>query len=130
LALFALRYVAYIAGMIRTLRPLVAICLALLLVLTAQSMAAARGMPGVAGSIVLCTGSGPMIILTDAEGQPVGPAHICPDCALSLVVAVADTPPLVAHPMGRAETLQVPPLFVALPRIAQPFSARDPPAVL
>jgi len=76
--------------------------LALLLVLTAQAMAVARGMPGVAGAVVLCTGTGPVTVLTDAEGQPVGPAHICPDCTLSLIVALAQAGPVTAHPMGRA----------------------------
>lgn len=114
----------------RRFQPFFAIALALLLVLTAQSMAAARGMPGVSGSVVLCTGSGPLTILTDAEGQPVGPAHICPDCTLSSIVALAQDAPLVAHPMGRSEALKSPGRSVVLHRIAQPFSARDPPAAV
>ncbi|MGR3507073.1 MAG: hypothetical protein ACU0B7_14525 [Paracoccaceae bacterium] len=111
-------------------RPFFAIALALLLVLTAQSMAAARGMSGVSGSVVLCTGTGPVTILTDADGQPVGPAHICPDCTLSLIVALAGDAPLVLHPIGRAEALKAVGRSVLLHRIAQPFSARDPPAVV
>jgi hypothetical protein len=116
--------------MTRRNHPLVAIALALLLVLTAQSMAVARGMPGAAGSIVLCTGSGPVTILTDADGQPVGPSHVCPDCTLSLIVAVAQAAPSVAHPMGRAEAVVLPLPRVALPQQVNPFSARDPPAVV
>lgn len=109
-------------------RPLVAIALAMLLVLTAQSMAVARGMPGAAGSIVLCTGAGPVTILTDAEGQPVAPAHVCPDCTLSLIVTVAQTAPEASRPMGRAEALVLPPAITVLQRSVHPFSARDPPA--
>ena len=111
-------------------RPFAAIALALLLVLTAQSMAVARAMPGVAGSVVLCTGTGPVTILTDAEGEPIGPAHICPDCALSLIVTLGQDEAVVAHPMGRADVLPVGAVAVVLPQGVRPFSARDPPAVI
>ena len=108
--------------------PLTALALALLLVLTAQSMAVARGMPGAAGSIVLCTGSGPVTILTDAEGQPIGPAHVCPDCTLSLIVTVAHAAPEASCPLGRAEALVLPSALLVLQHGTRPFSARDPPA--
>ena len=111
-------------------RSFAAIALAFLLVVTSQSMAVARGMPGAAGSVVLCTGTGPVTILTDAEGQPIGPAHICPDCALSLIVTLEQGAAVVAHPMGRAEALRVAAVPVVLPRAVRPFSARDPPAVI
>ena len=104
--------------------------LALLLVLTAQAMAVARGMPGVAGAMVLCTGSGPVAVLTDAEGQPVGPAHICPDCTLSLIVALAQAGPVTAHPMGRAVAVPQPAVARLAARDIQPFGARDPPAAV
>lgn len=114
--------------MMRRFRPFAALALALLLVLTAQSMAVARGMPGAAGSVVLCTGSGPVTVLTDAEGQPLGPAHICPDCALSLIVTLAHPLPDAPRPAGRAEALVLPGAVAVLQRGARPFSARDPPA--
>jgi hypothetical protein len=72
-------------------RPFVAIILALLVTLTSQQMAVARGQAAVAGEMVLCTGLGSVVTVNvDADGQPTGPAHICPDCALSLMFAVAD----------------------------------------
>ena len=116
--------------MILPSRPFAAIALALLLVVTAQSMAVARGMPGAAGSVVLCTGSGPVTILTDAEGQPIGPAHICPDCALALIVTLEQSDTVVLHPMGRADALPVAAVSVVLPQDMRPFSVRDPPAVI
>lgn len=116
--------------MIKQIRPLAAIVLALLLVFTAQSMAVARGMAGADGMVVLCTGSGPVTVLTDAEGQPIGPAHICPDCTLSLIAAVAPPALLLAHPMGRAETLQAAYVSVTPERLTLPFSARDPPVLI
>lgn len=54
------------------------------LVLTGHAMAEARTMTNAAGELVLCTGTGPLTILVDAEGKPTGPPHICPDCALAL----------------------------------------------
>lgn len=112
------------------LRPFAAIALALLLVFTAQSMAAARGMQGVGGAVVLCTGSGPVTILTDSDGQPIGPAHICPECTLSLIVAVGQADAALTHPMGRAEALLVPYVPASIARQELPFSARDPPAAI
>ena len=121
---------AYILRMMLWSRPFAALALAFLLVVTAQSMAVARGMPGAAGSVVLCTGTGPVTILTDAEGQPIGPAHICPDCALALIVTLGQAEADVAHPMGRADALPVAAVAVVLPQRVRPFSARDPPAVI
>ncbi|OZB14516.1 MAG: hypothetical protein B7X55_11135 [Rhodobacterales bacterium 34-62-10] len=121
---------AYIVAMMLRSRSFVAIALALLLVLTAQSMALARGMPGAAGSVVLCTGTGPVTILTDAEGQPIGPAHICPDCALALIVTLPPCGVVAVHPMGRAEALTFSAAPEVLPQGVRPFSARDPPVVI
>ncbi len=75
------------------MRPLLALFLCTVIVATGGAMAAARGQAAVAGQIVLCTGSGPVTVEVDAQGQPVGPVHICPDCAMSLLAAVA-APPL------------------------------------
>lgn len=72
----------------RCMRAYLALALSLVLVLTSHSMAQARGMAAPAGEMVICTGSGYVTVLTDAEGQPVGPSHICPDCALSLFAAL------------------------------------------
>lgn len=116
--------------MIRALRPLAAIALALVLVLTAQSMAVARGAPGIAGTVTLCTGTGPVTLLTDAEGQPLGPSHICPDCTLTLGTAPAG-PVLALSPVAlRIEPLLPRDTSVRLDAGPQPFSARDPPAVV
>lgn len=104
-----------------------AIAMALLLVLTAQSMAVARGMPAVAGAVVLCTGAGPVTILTDAEGQPLGPAHICPDCTLSLILALGQAAPGAAPPSGQAARVLLPAAVRPAARAVHPFRARGPP---
>ena len=74
------------------LRTLSALTLALVLTLTAQSMALARGKTMVAGEMVLCTGTGVVTVQVDAEGNPVAPSHICPDCALTLLMSLAAAP--------------------------------------
>lgn len=71
------------------LRSLVSACLVVALVLTAQAMAVARAMPTAAGMLELCTGAGPVMVPVDSDGNPTGPAHICPEFGLSLLDAVA-----------------------------------------
>lgn len=85
----------------RTFRIYLAIALAAMLALTGQSMAVARGATGPAGQIVLCSGSGPVVIDVDENGQPTGRTHICPDCALHLLTAVVP-PDLAILPLSTA----------------------------
>jgi len=68
------------------IRSFACLVFALVLGLTGQSMAFARGQAVATGEMVLCTGGGIVSVPVDAEGNPTGPAHICPDCALSLIV--------------------------------------------
>lgn len=63
--------------------------LILLVVLTGQGLAVARGAPGPTGQVELCTGSGPVMVDLDETDAPVGPPHLCPDYALSLILLVA-----------------------------------------
>ncbi|SDI64478.1 hypothetical protein [Lutimaribacter saemankumensis] len=77
--------------------PVMGVLMALMLVLTGQSMAIARGTPGPSGEMVLCTGTGPITVLVDENGQPVGRAHICPDCAFAFFAAHWDAPDLPAR---------------------------------
>ncbi len=69
--------------------------LALTLALTSQSMAVARGASAATGQMVLCTGTGPIAVFTDASGQPTNAPHICPDSALNIIVA-GPAPRLIA----------------------------------
>ena len=62
--------------------------LASVIALTAQSAALARTMPDASGQMVLCTGSGPMLVLFDENGKPVEAPQVCPECVLSLLHAL------------------------------------------
>lgn len=69
-------------------RSLAGLSLAILIALGSVTMSLARGqMRDAAGSIVLCTGSGPVSVAIGADGEPVGLMPICPDCAFGLFEA-------------------------------------------
>ena len=65
------------------MRILSSLLLALVLALTSQSMAVARGAAPAAGKVVLCSGGGFVAVYLDAEGEPTSAPHICPDAALN-----------------------------------------------
>ncbi|UOA26140.1 hypothetical protein [Pseudosulfitobacter sp. DSM 107133] len=67
------------------LRQITLVLAMLTLVVTAQAFALARGAAPVAGQMVLCIGTGSVTVNIDADGQPVGAPHICPDAALTLL---------------------------------------------
>jgi hypothetical protein len=69
---------------------LVALLLAFTVALTSQAFALARGQSAAAGEMVICAGGGFVTVAVDAEGNPTGPAHFCPDAVMALAgVAVA-----------------------------------------
>ncbi|MEL7211636.1 MAG: hypothetical protein AAGK92_03170 [Pseudomonadota bacterium] len=109
----------------RILTPL----LVALMVLTSASLAVARAAPDAAGQMVLCTGNGPVVVHFDADGEPVGAPHYCPDCAMSLLAAVAPHAPgaqrITTSSLIWFETADQP-APLAEGRTAQ---ARDPPLV-
>lgn len=108
-------------------RPL-GLMMALLLILTGQGVAVARGTSMVPGQIVICSGGGPVMIDLDANGQPVGPPHFCPENALVLLSAVTLAP--APQPVPERMMRRVKPVSLALSLLsghARLTSARDPP---
>ncbi|TCM84602.1 hypothetical protein [Rhodovulum steppense] len=103
----------------RQIRPLLALGLALGLVLASLGLASARGQPGPVGTLVICTGMGLQAIAVDAQGNPVGPPHICPDglAALAALMLPALAPP--ARPLQPGAT--------RLPLVAAMAEGRDSP---
>ncbi|OJI93973.1 hypothetical protein LY10_00270 [Planktotalea frisia] len=98
-----------------------------LVVLTAQSAAAARTMPDASGQMVICTGNGPMMIYIDANGEPTGAPQICPEYALSLIVAVALDAPVMSKRVVWSELRSVERVLKqATVRLGTPM-ARGPP---
>ena len=73
--------------------------LALSLALTGQAMAVARGEAAAVGQMVLCTGTGQVMVHVDAQGRPTGPPVICPDAALAMLT---DAGAAASLPLWRA----------------------------
>ena len=114
--------------MTKALRIYLAIVLAMMLAPTGQSMAVARGMPGASGQMVICTGSGPVMISVDANGQPVGAAHICPEAALGLIQTAFDSPAPAAHKAASSVRLVALVPLAKAGRFTVAAQARAPPA--
>ncbi|MEX0349094.1 MAG: hypothetical protein AB3N15_06675 [Paracoccaceae bacterium] len=113
-----------------TARIYFALAVSALLALTGQGLAMSRGVSAAVGQMVICTGTGPVVVHVDAEGQPTGPPHYCPDYAVSLLGALAQAdfalervpPPVSGRPDLRVFTHVQLPLRMAM--------ARAPPAAV
>lgn len=102
--------------------------LALLIAVTSQQMAVARGvMFDAAGQVVICTGEGVRTVAIDHNGAPIEIVHICPDCALTLAADFSEPPeaPVRVIHMQLLGQTPVPGFEIALiPNAAHP---RGPP---
>lgn len=112
------------------LRPFLTGCLALVIAATSLTMAVARGQVSTGDSIVICSGYGAVTITLDAQGNPVGPVHICPDCVLGAMAFVDANPGLPDRPASVARAVAA--ATVALPagQTAPAACARGPPVTV
>ena len=89
---------------------------------------------GDAMTVVICTGDGPMTLVTDSQGRPVAPADSTDakaPCAFALLAATATLPGAQALPLPVArirpfDPAHRPPLAVLTAEVLSP-SARGPP---
>jgi hypothetical protein len=114
----------------KSLRPVLSVLFALVLTLTGQSMAVARGANDATGQMVLCTGQGSVTVYMDEQGRPTAAPHVCPECVVtaltSLIIAPFELP------------LQVSMLSVSSVEVAHPvislmpssYLPRAPPALV
>ncbi|WP_368186648.1 hypothetical protein [Aestuariibius sp. HNIBRBA575] len=107
--------------------PIFAVLMSLVMVLTTYQMTMLRSHNTAVGEMVLCTGTGPMIVYMDQNGQPTGAPHICPDCALAMLDCVAQFAPLQTRPDGRGvfNWPEIARSETSLPRVS--YRARAPP---
>lgn len=108
-------------------RPFLGLTLALLVALTSQHAALARGQSAATGELVICTGTGLITVHLDAEGNPTVPAHFCPDCTKALATALI--PAQAGWRPAAAWTAAAPlpePAVVAVTATERPL-ARGPP---
>ncbi|GAA6182559.1 hypothetical protein [Shimia sp.] len=89
------------------LRTYVTLLLVAVLVLTGHSLAIARGMPGAAGYAEYCIGQSAVMVPVDAEGNPTGAPHLCPDVSLSLLNWVEMAPESTFAIDGAARSIGV-----------------------
>lgn len=104
--------------------------LALLVAFTAQGAAVARTMPDATGQMVLCTGSGPVMVFVDETGAPTAPPQLCPDYAVSLIAAL-DILVLDLVPLGIWHPLDIAPMHFACRVLSFGTpNARAPPVIV
>ena len=101
--------------------------LVLLVVVTSQQMALLRGQTQPVGVAVFCLNETTTEVPIGPDGAPVSYPHICPDCALNVIVALEPPQDTCRHVTG--ETIA----YGFEARHVQPFlrvlsaSARGPP---
>ncbi|QYK42651.1 MAG: hypothetical protein KF887_05960 [Paracoccaceae bacterium] len=109
-------------------RSALSLVLAVVLALVSQTGAVARAQAGVPGlEMVLCTGSGTVTVTLDAEGNPTGPRHPCPDCLAALAPFLPPAAPVLHRPATTGRSILPPGQPVAIPRPAPAPLARAPP---
>lgn len=112
------------------LKPILAFLFAAMIIATSGAMASARGMAvNASGEMILCTGTGVITLQVDADGQPIGPVHYCPDCALAALAAVVPKA-IVSPPAATASLVKFfAPTRQLTPHVTLGPTARDPPSI-
>ena len=113
----------------KRLRQYIALLLAAALLMTGHSAAASRFAPDATGQVILCTGSGPVSVYVDENGEPTGAPHICPDCITHLLDLVQDPSALTAPHATARQTALVAPRAQCDVGSAPVARARAPPLV-
>lgn len=88
------------------MRTALAIILSAVIGLASVTMAVARGQAAGVSEVTICSGYGVVSITLDAEGNPVGPVHPCPDCLAGGIAVLTDPVAQAVTPLGRAEALE------------------------
>ncbi|TDL81743.1 hypothetical protein E2L05_19665 [Meridianimarinicoccus aquatilis] len=115
--------------MMSRLRSSLALGLVCLIALTAVHVGAIRGQAKVAGSIVVCSSGGVVNVAVDADGRPVGPAHECPDCIMSVLAALDLTVPGAVDARQVSSAIWADHIQQELSREGLTANARGPPSV-
>ncbi len=112
------------------IRLFLALMLSMVLGLVSGTMAVARvGAIGVT-EVTLCSGAGVVTVALDADGNPTGPMHPCPDCLAGFGLAVVPVLPVGRGQVARRSVLLPPTDARAAPQVSLPPQARGPPTAL
>ena len=101
------------------LRRLFSLFLTLALAFTSISVAQARGAAAATDQMVICSGTGTMVVYVDADGQPTHAPHLCAECVLMLAPTDADAPLLLTRTLPHTKPTP-PPAFAAAPPLTAP----------
>ncbi|WP_372604253.1 hypothetical protein [Actibacterium sp.] len=91
----------------KLVRPIFTLALALMLAMTSLTLAVARGQAPAVSDVVICSGFGLQVIHLDAEGNPVGAPHICPDGVAAFVSLDVPQPVVPAQELEPGERLPI-----------------------
>ncbi len=112
-------------------RPFLILFLTLALALASVTMAVARGQmragQGAGLTVVICSGYGITSIQVDAQGNPVGPVHPCPECLAGFLADLGPGAPQVPAAPDHARRLPAPVTWHGASRPAPSATARGPP---
>ncbi|MGB3317114.1 MAG: hypothetical protein WBB85_22230 [Albidovulum sp.] len=112
----------------RTFRTLIASLTCLAVIAMGLAAAMTRGQTRIGGQVVvLCSGGGLVQITLDAEGEPTGGSHLCPDLVPSLLTAIDMVPAQTLQPAVRYEVLHPEAPVQAMFSPPSAFLARGPP---
>ena len=109
------------------LRAFLSFSLALVLVLTSQAMASARGAAAATGQMVICNGDGTRVTYTDATGAPTAPPHICPECVAAVTFCGAQLSPTVPFDLIVSAPASIEPQFIRVATNIIGWQSRAPP---
>lgn len=105
------------------------ISLALILVVTAQAAAFARGQAPAEDRAVICAGSTTITVYLDAEGQPTAAPELCADAAQALFAAHMGEPAAVTATRGVHRDAPIWHAVHVAKRALPGSTARGPPAI-
>ena len=113
----------------RQLKPLLTFALCLIVLATSVTQAVARRQMAGGQMMQICANGQAISVMIDAQGNPLGPTHTCPDC-VGLPAALLPSSPVVQRPFGPALHLSLPNHTNPVARAILTAHARGPPALI
>jgi len=111
----------------RRLIPALHVSLVLVVFLTSQAFALARGQAAPVDTVVICQGHLAVTIYLDADGNPVEVPHLCPDAA----ILASDGPAVAAFGVApdKGQVVYAPATLQGWsPKLRPEYASRAPPA--
>lgn len=111
------------------MRNLLSLLLSLVLGLSSVTIAVARSQSPAVDQITICSGYGVVSMAVDADGNPTGPVHPCPECLSGFVFALGSVAPVLSTPVSRRMAFVPPVARLSFGQTRQTPQARGPPVL-